>query len=244
MKTELLCLSGILFFSLVQFHCTSSRYITPASTLRRNVQQQISDQDIQKAFETKPQLVKPITIAVYSGGSPVKGFADSLRHVDGISQVFEISPGLLEGDRYYERRGYRWYPYYDEPVTTDLQRLRLVAAQGKADLLVFCGASHVYRRQTNFLAYTYVLLLTALFVPGWDADLSTDVDLFFIDVRSGYLYGTYHDQETYSKSFVTIYHQDSLDDIKDEHIAKILPRLLSFAKELLAQKNIYLKDNQ
>lgn len=242
MNKRFVFLIGTLLFSLLQFDCGSSKYITPASAPRRNPQQQITDQEIQKAFEAKPQLVKPLTVAMYGGGSPVKGFTDSLQKIDGISHVFEISPGLLEGDRYYQQRGYRWHPYYEEPEHTDLPRLRLIAAQGKADLLIYCGASHIYRSHINFLGYTYALLLTMFFIPGNDAELTTDVDLFFIDVRNGYLYGTYHDQEIYTKKFVTIYHEDNIDDIKNTQIAKIVPRLIVFTKDLLAQENIYLKE--
>jgi hypothetical protein len=66
--------------------------------------------------------------------------------------------------------------------------------------------------------------------------------LFTIDVRNGYLYGTYHDQEVYTRNFVTLYHQDAIDNIKEAQIVRIVPRLAAFTRELLAQENIYLKD--
>ena len=241
MNARIFAFAAVSLIAFLQIHCAGSQYITPASAPRRNPGQQITDEEIRKAYETKPQLVKPLTIAVYGGGSTVDGFADSLRTINGVSQVFEISPGIIEGDRYYQRRSSRWYSYYSEPELTDLQHLRLIAAQGKADLLVYCGASHVYRQEKNFLSYTYVLLLTAIFVPGMDAELTTDVDLFFIDVRNGFLYGTYHDQEVFQKKFVTLGYEDQMDNVKKNQTDKILPRLTAFTRDLLAHDTMYLK---
>jgi hypothetical protein len=234
----------IIFFLLVSiFHidCSSSKYFTPVSSVRRDPQQQISDQEIQKAFLTKPQLVKPVTIALYGGGSSIKGFADSLKKLEQVKDVFEISPGIIEGDSYYQRRGYDWFVDFYGPGSVNLSQLRLIAAQGKCDMLVYCGISHKYRQETNWLAYTYVLLLTALFVPGEDAELISDADLFCIDVRNGFLYGTYTDEEVFKKNYVTLNFQSNLDPIKDKQTGKMVPKLVNYVKELLGREEIYIK---
>ena len=58
------------------------------------------------------------------------------------------------------------------------------------------------------------MLVTALFIPGINVELTTEVDLFFIDVRNGLLYASYHDEITHEKNFATIYYLNKIDDIK------------------------------
>ena len=38
------------------------------------------------------------------------------------------------------------------PVTTPIKAVRLEAAKGKADLLVYVGITHAYKEEPNFLA--------------------------------------------------------------------------------------------
>lgn len=137
-----------------------SEYYTPVSSIRRDSKQEISDAEILKAFATKPQLVKPLTIALYGGGASIKGLADSLKKLPHVIDVFEISPGLIESDNYYQRRSNYWSDSYYGPEAINISQLRLAAAQAKCDLLIYCGAFHKYSQEPNFLAYSYILLLT------------------------------------------------------------------------------------
>jgi hypothetical protein len=230
-----------LIFSLLQINCSISKYFTPVSSVKRDPQQQISDAEILKAFETKPQLVKPLTIALYGGGTSIKGFADSLKQLSFVRDVFEISPGIIEGDSYYQRRGHDWFDYYYQPSPINLSQLRLVAAQGKCDILIYCGVTHKYNQKPNYLAYSYLLLLTIAFVPGNDAELISNVDLFSVDVRNGFLYGTYTDQEVFRKDYVKISFEDhELNKVKEEQLDKMVPRLVDYVKELLSREEIYI----
>jgi ribosomal protein L13 len=81
-------------------------------------------------------------------------------------------------------------------------------------------------------------VLPALILHGYDVELSTNADLFCFDVRSGYLYGTYHDQDVYSKG-ATLISNTNPDKIKEKQIETMLPRLVSFVKEMLAQKKLF-----
>lgn len=238
-KVFLLIVSLTSFF---QSGCSGPKYFTPVSSVRRDPQQQISDSEILKAFQLRPQLVKPVTIALYGGGSSIKGLADSLKKIGNVKDVFEISPGIIEGDSYYRRRGYDWFDDYNQPAAINLSQLRLVAAQGKCDMLIYCGVSYKYNENINYLGYSYVLLLPMFFVPGLNAELVTDVDLFCIDVRNGFLYGTYTDEDVFRENYVTMHFKNRLDSYKKEHTEKIVPHLVDYVKELLARDEIYIKE--
>ena len=162
--------------------CAGRKYLTPVSTVNPGYQQTITDDDIQAAFENKPQLVKPLRVAVYDVGSVGCHFADSLSNIDFIKGIYQIPPALADNYGYYSGRYRGWYNSYYSPPETDINKLRLIAAQGKADLLIIISPTHLYYERNNFLASTYILLLPALFVPGRNAEVTTSVDMFFIDV--------------------------------------------------------------
>src|SRR5574341_385969 len=203
--------------------------------------QKITDDDIRKAFENKPQLIKPLSIAVYNISFVETGLADSLRVIDFIKNVYEISPVLVESDSYYSHRYRGWYPYYSSPPATDIKKLRLLAAQGKADLLIVFSTSHFYNQSANFLAYTYILLLTAFFMPGVDAELTTEIDLLFIDVRNGFLYATYHDENKLQNRFVNLYYSERIDKLVQKQVEAMLPDMVKTTREILTTPDFYLE---
>lgn len=182
-----------------------------------------------------------MSIAIYNAGFLKNGYADSLKKIKDISNVFEIPPALIEGDKYYTRRQQGWYPYYEPPQNTNIGQLRLYAAEGKADLLIFCGITHYYKQRANFLAYSYALLVTTFFMPGLNAELTTEVDLCFIDVRNGLLYATYHDEITHKNNYVTVFYQDMIDGIKDEHIKSLIPNMVKETEEILSHPEFYIE---
>ncbi|MBM2813477.1 MAG: hypothetical protein HW421_239 [Ignavibacteria bacterium] len=217
--------------------CSRTHYITPVSMIRPDTSFKVNDDEIKKAFETKPQLPMPINIALYTAGTSIQGLADSIRKIPGVANVFEISPGLVEGDSYYTKRLSRWYDTYSQPVTTNLKQLRYLAAQGKADLLIYCGTTHISKLKSNYFTWTYIFVVTMLFVPGQDYELTSNMDGFFIDVRNGFLYGTFNGSERSFKKYVLLNYED--DDSKDANTNQILSDFLSSVRNLLANKEFY-----
>ena len=114
----------ILILFIAASGCSSQKYITPLSMVRPDSIFQITDQEILEAFQSKP-----LNVAIYSAGTSAVGFADSLRQLDFVNSVYEVSPVLVEGDHYYAYRSQGWGPFYSPP-TTDLKKLRLLAAHG------------------------------------------------------------------------------------------------------------------
>lgn len=233
-----------LYFLLITIciltNCSKYRYITPVSTVKPDSSFQITDDEIRKAFEKKPQLMKPLNVAIYFASYDKNSYADSLKRIPDLKNVFVIPPGLVEGDQYYKRRQYGWYSYYNPPRNTNIKQLRLYAAEGKADLLIFCGITHFYKERPNFLAYSYALLLTAFFIPGMNAELTTEVDLFFVDVRNGLLYATYHDEISHKNNYVTVFYQGKIDKIKEQHVSSLLPGMIKTTREILEHPEFYI----
>lgn len=211
-------------------------YLAPTSTVQTD-SLQITDARIREAFNLRPQLTKPLNVALYTSGSARTGLADSLRGLDGVASVYAIPPSLVEAG-YYGYSRYEWGPYRN-PRGLDLAKLRLLAAQGQADVLVYFGATHQYDQDPNWLAPTYALLVTALFVPGHHASLRTDVDAFFIDVRNGFLYASHHDWTTTENRYVRLFYQSHVDDIAAEHVEGLLPGVVDAARTAFSTERFY-----
>lgn len=239
MKSHKLCVVlFLIFFS--SMGCSRHRYLTPVSTVKPATDFQITDESIAEAFQKRPQLTRPLNVAVYNANLTKNSYCDSLRHMDIFQNVFEIPPALIEGEQYYQRKQYGWYPYYRQPPSTNIQQLRLAAAEGKADVLIYCGFSHYYRQEPNPLGYSYILLVTALFIPGMNIELTTEVDLFFIDVRNGLLYASYHDEITHEKNYATVYYMNKIDDIKEKHVQSLIPNMIKETKYILSRPEYYI----
>lgn len=218
--------------------CGPSRlYMTPSTTVRPD-SLQITDERIREAFSQRPQLVDSLNVAVYSAGTFRTSLPDSLLTIDKIQSVYEISPALIEQDRHY--RSYRGWRSYSSPRTAPLKELRLLAAQGHADLLVFFSASHRFDDRPNWLAATYTLLIPAFFVPGRHATLTTNIDVFFIDVRNGFLYANYHDRTTTEKRYVQLgYEHQGGKDLAAKHVNGLLPDVLDATRRILHTDRFY-----
>jgi hypothetical protein len=218
-------------------------YLTP-STMVRTDSVQITDERIREAFSRRPQLTKPLNVAVYSAGTVRTSLGDSLRSFDGVRSVYELSPVLVEEDRYYTYRSDSWRRYA-RPPSAPLDKLRLLAAQGHADLLVVYTASHRYDEGANWLSSTYVLLLPALFVPGRRASLTTDVDVFFLDVRNGYLYASYHDRTETKKRYVTLFYgSDESEALAAEHVRQLMPGVVDAARTAINTDRFYVESSE
>jgi hypothetical protein len=168
-------------------------------------------------------LTKPLVVALYNASFDDHAFIDSLEKLEDISSIFEISPWLIEGDEYRRRKESMWYYRYQEPKLTPLSETRFQAAKGKADLLIYCGITHSYKEEANWLAWTYFGLVTVAFVPGFKNKIATEVDLFFIDVRNGYMYGTYHDEIVKKRDYVKMDYSTSakFDEDKKSQVEKL-----------------------
>jgi len=178
----------VVFLAIVVTACASSRGFDRGS-LRSQITDQkvVTEEDIKKALEARPQLPNPFKLAIYFAppktpqwqyrGSwnwlgedkdKLLGLNAELKAKGVVSDIFAISDAIVEGK--------------------DNKAIRLAAAQAGADaVLVVNGVSDV-DRYNNPLGATYVLLVTAFFVPGTQADGLFMANASMWDVRNQYLY--------------------------------------------------------
>jgi len=167
--------------------CVSSRGFDRGS-LRSQIADQkvVTEEDIKKVLELKPQLPAPFKLAVYFA-SPKSDWhygsswnwtgddKDALIQMKSelvkkniISDLFVLPNSILEG--------------------TDNKAVRLAAARAGADAVLIVNGVSSIDRYNNVLGGTYFLIVTPFFVPGTVADCLVMINAAMWDVRNQYLY--------------------------------------------------------
>ncbi len=145
--------------------------------------QVVTDEEIKRVFDLKPQLPKPFKVGVYfvdnhhtnmdlRWNSADKEFIikleEDLKKSGEVSKVFLINESVVGGQ--------------------DLKSIRLAAAHHGADALLMISSTSAVDQYTNAAAISYILLLPALFVPGTVTDALFITRAALWDVRNEYLY--------------------------------------------------------
>ncbi len=146
-------------------------------------ERQVTDEDIKKALELKPQLPKPFKIGVYFVDNEQKrwdlrwnsedkeailSLADEMKKTGEVSQLFLLNDSVVTGK--------------------DIKSIRLAAAHHGADAILVINATSATDQYMNRLGLTYLLVFPALFVPGTMTDALFITRAALWDVRNEYLY--------------------------------------------------------
>ena len=201
--------------------CGGSREITNYTPIHADSLYQYSNNQIKKTYNAKPQITLPIKLSYYSSSDELEPIVDPLQKSKIISKIYSIPTSLAEGDNYYERKSHPWYYMYGFPVSTNTSQLRLLAAQGRTDVLLYCGQIIQKDVSLNNLAWADILIIPILFTHSYDMSIKESVDIFIIDVKNNYLYAYQRLEEDYNKNGATIW------EIQDSQIEKIKKRLLN-----------------
>ena len=146
----------------------------------------VSDPDVKAELKKKSNLPRPFKMAVYFKRPPEKGNAkpkwrwteedknlilDAAKDLQGEKLVSEVFPllGSLVGSE-------------------DLKSLRVAAAKQGADALLIVDGTGDIDRYINGMGWSYILLVTTLFVPGSQSDTLFMANATLWDVRNEYLY--------------------------------------------------------
>jgi len=189
-----------ILFILFLTGCSSTGFNRGALQKQLSVKSPVvNDAEIAKALKLKPNLPRPFKVGVYF--APPKGHYNQqdwrwetkdkeifleipkeLKNTELISEVFQISQATMIGD--------------------DLQSIRLAAAKHGADaVLVITGTADV-DRYNNSLGFTYILLVTAFFIPGSEVDALFMTNATLWDVRNEYLYLTAEAEAIVHKTYI------------------------------------------
>jgi hypothetical protein len=157
----------------------------------------VTDEDIRKALELRPQLPKPFRLAVlfkqpkaaqYASGWNWQGedkdvllhVGDDLKNRGIVSEAIYVSTAIGGGD--------------------ELKAARYAAAQYGADAVLIVSGVADTDRYNNPLGPLYVLVVTPFFVPGTVIDGLFVAQAALWDVRNGFLYAS---SEVEARSSVT-----------------------------------------
>ncbi|MBI2893994.1 MAG: hypothetical protein HYY06_10615 [Deltaproteobacteria bacterium] len=218
-------LAPLSFLSLLGCGATVFR---PSARFDVDDARQIDDGDIRAAFEAHPQLSTPTQVAYYTLDPAHQDQIDArLRRVPGVSRVYRIPTLLVTGRRRFEEAP-RWSS--DPPREVSLERLRLLAARARCDLLVVFDYGYRTERTANGLIALDVLVLPALFVPFLDARAESYLDAYVIDTRNGYLYGHLSADEHAHDDGVTIWSRS-----EDRMLARQWRKLLGLTEREIAR---------
>lgn len=174
--------------------CSSSKGFNRGA-LRKEISEkpEVTDAEIKKTLALKPQLPRPFKLGIYFK-EPVKdnlyyhhhqtvdwnwtekdkqkilSIKDEPQFQNEISEIILINSSIVGG--------------------TDLKSLRLAAAQHGADALLIVSGAKQIDRYHNRWGWTYIGLVTVLFIPASELDVLFLSQASMWDVRNQYLYLT------------------------------------------------------
>jgi hypothetical protein len=179
----------LLMVLLILPGCASKGFNREALLDQIGVQNPVtSDADIKEILSTKANLPKPFKLAVYFKQPIQKNFAkpkwrwtehdkelvlgisEELKNEKIVSDVFLILGSLVSND--------------------DLKSIRIAAAKHGADAVIVIDGTGEIDRYINNWGWTYLMLVTTLFVPGSESDALFMTNAAMWDVRNEYLYLT------------------------------------------------------
>lgn len=189
---------------------------------------QVSDEDIARAFEARPQMPDRIRVAYFAFDPESRErLRDTLRELPGVDDVYEIAPLLVTGERRFDTAP----PAAGE---LDLRRLRLLAARAQCDLLVVVDNGYRVEQDVNGWIALAPLIVPMLFTPHLDTTVESYFDAYLVDVRNGYLYGHVETTEEGHSEKDTVWN-DVASRIAEEHYDALLTRTREALAQLLTE---------
>lgn len=207
----------LLLLALSSVACGGSTYVNRGAIVSASGPvAEIDDEDIQKAFDARPQLGPTFRVAYFTV-DPEKGpeVEAMVRAVPGVSDVYAIPQLLVSGaPRLADPYGPR-----PEPEVVSLKKLRLLAARAHADVLLVVDTGRRVQVEPNGWVATAPLLLPLLFVPFLETTTESYLDAYWIDVRNGYLYGQTVSSRKDASDSHTLYSDPSRESLERQWAA-------------------------
>jgi len=179
----------VVAFAVAMAGCATSRGFDRGK-LAKDLSQQtlVTDEDIRKAIELKPQLGMPFRLGLcfknperprdywrrpdwswqQEDKDSILGLGEELKEKGIVSEVVYISSSVVAGK--------------------DTKAVRYAAAQHGVDAVLVVSGTVDIDRYNNILGPLYILLVTGFFVPGDVIDALFLSHAALWDVRNGYLY--------------------------------------------------------
>ncbi len=228
-------LTTILLALIVLSACSSKGF--NKETLRQELQsgetRQVTDEEIKKVFELKPQLPKPFKVGVYfvdnnhqnwdlrwnsEDKQMIMKLEEELKKSGEVSKMFLINESVVNGK--------------------DLKSIRLAAAHHGADALLMVSSTSATEQYANMAALSYILILPALFVPGTVTDALFITRAALWDVRNEYLYMAV-ESESFKRKEAPPFSSDQHEELKKakkDSVNGLRSEILRMAAEMQTKK--------
>lgn len=200
---------AIVLLVLTVSACASSRGFDRGE-LRGSISEQkvVTEEDIQRAIETRPQLPAPFTLAIYfSPNNSGHRYGESSWRWEGEDKdrLLEISQELKSKNIISEA-----IIISDSVVGgVDNKSIRLAAARAGADAVLIVNGVSATEHYNNDFGATYILLVTAFFVPGTVIDSLFMINASMWDVRNQYLYLSVEAEGSAKEARPAVFAEDS-----------------------------------
>jgi hypothetical protein len=166
----------------------ASRHGFDREALRGQIlnQKQVTEEDIQRGLELRPQPPFPFRLAIYfTSSSTSRRYGSTWSWLDEDKDKFLVIVAELKSKKIVSD----FFVISDHIVEgSDTKAIRLAAARAGADAVLIVNGAGEIDRYNNALGYTYILLFTTLFIPGTQADGLFLANASLWDVRNQYLY--------------------------------------------------------
>lgn len=200
-------------------------------------QQEIDDEDIEKAFAAKPQIPQEPNVAYYVFGDDyAEDVSGMIGTLPDVHAQYRIPALMVDGSRRFDDNRH----YYGSPPKKPLsmKKLRLLAARAHSDLLVVVDYGYRVSDDANGLAALGIFIVPVFFARMRDITVESYVDSYVIDTRNGYLYGHVQTTREQEKEYVNVW-----DDVAKEMIADQLDELMNKTGKLMTNLLAEERDN-
>ncbi len=194
---------------------------------------QVTDEEIKKVFELKPQLPKPFKLGVYfvdnthrnwdlrwnsEDKQMIMELETELKKSGEVSKLFLINESVVNGK--------------------DLKSIRLAAAHHGADALLIISSTSASEQYQTKAALSYILVLPGFFVPGTVTDALFITRAALWDVRNEYLYMAV-ESESFKRKKAPPIQSDELVELKKakkDSVSRLSAEILRMTKEMETKK--------
>jgi hypothetical protein len=153
----------------------------------------VTEEEIQRVLELKPQLPKPFKLGVYFKQPATNDWMGSWQWLPEDKELFldlgkTLAAQGIVSETVFVSSATNSRSMVPGAPDEELKSIRLAAARHGVDAVLLVSGVSDIDRYNNALGPTYAVLVTAFFVPG------TVLDVLFVshaglwDVRNGYLY--------------------------------------------------------
>lgn len=201
-------------------------------TIERSDTKQINDEEIRNAFEARPQMALPASVAVYE-----HTYKDWRYHPRDNENIDTILEGLKD-NQHFSKVTVLSSPFIQGSVTP--RSTRLAAAYHKADLTLLFDSDFSVKVSPTLLCLLDLTIIGAALVPSTRVTVESRVSAWLMDTRNGHIYTSACEQESKSRFIPSGRGKETVRELRKEltenNYKETLGRILADMKNTLTRQ--------